>query len=114
MRGVGLRSVVMGDGGVDIKAAARAALEWYREFDPEAARRALRIEEVWRGADGGWLVTLGYNADYKRVGTGGLRVFDRWARPELVAIPRVYKVLEVTPGGDVVGFRERVFEREVG
>ena len=45
VRGVGLRSVVMGDGGVDIKAAARAALEWYREFDPEAARRALRIEE---------------------------------------------------------------------
>jgi hypothetical protein len=75
-----------------VKEAVRAAENWIRDLYPEADIRHLRLEEVEFSDEGCWRITLGWAEP--AVGQNSLTAA---LQPDVYALPRVYKTLEVDP-----------------
>lgn len=73
-----------------VKEAAQTAESWVRDLYPEAELRHLRLEEVEFSDDGCWRITLGWAEP--AVGQNSLTAM---LQPDVYALQRVYKTLEV-------------------
>jgi hypothetical protein len=75
-----------------VKEAVRAAENWIRDLYPEADIRHLRLEEVEFADEGFWRITLGWAEPAVRQNS-----LTAALQPDVYALPRVYKTLEVDP-----------------
>ncbi len=73
-----------------VKQAVRAAESWVRDVYPEADIQHLRLEEVEFSDEGNWRITLGWIEPAIRQNS-----LTAALQPDVYALPRVYKTLEV-------------------
>lgn len=73
-----------------VKEAVQAAENWVRDLYPETEIRHLRLEEVEFSDDAHWRITLGWTEPAVRQNS-----LTAALQPDVYALPRVYKTLEV-------------------
>jgi hypothetical protein len=73
-----------------VKEAVQAAERWIRDLYPEADIQHLRLEEVEFSDDAHWRITLGWVEPAVRQNS-----LTAALQPDVYALPRVYKTLEV-------------------
>jgi hypothetical protein len=86
-----------------VKEAVQAAEKWVRDLYPEGDIRHLRLEEVEFSDDGHWRITLGWAESAIRQNN-----LTAALQPDVYALPRVYKTLEVdAESGEVKSMKIR-------